>query len=190
MGYRELTKLFSSEQLPAEIIQFALERTPVMQRLIDDFLTGYYHVEGIKPKAIDEIAWRLSLGYFTLCHKYIKPVVDERINRYKMASLLELIIVKEQVLTLETKDEFSNRMLNAQFGTSAAFSLLNCMISDATNQLIFDTNNVGINDRVELIIDDHLTWLTSKPPHDLAIFINAQFYELMEVLAGADYQGN
>ncbi len=107
-----------------------------------------------------------------------------------MASLSEFTIVKIQVLNITTYNEKQNRELNAYFGMTAAFSLIDCMISETNKEPFCITLNNAINNRLQQILDDHKLCLETKDVNELPIFINAQFYELFEVFYHAPVQIN
>jgi hypothetical protein len=126
-----------------------------------------------------------------MCYLHIKPVVEDKINRFKMASLMELIIVKEQVLIhpqSTPQDDTLNRELNADFAIGAALSMISCMISGADQEIVTDTVNCEVNLRIENILKDHSVWLKTKPVKGMPVFINAQFYELIEMVNGIPLQ--
>lgn len=190
MKYEKLVKLDDFTQVDLSVEDKITRRAFDIQQLIDDFILGYEERELILVQPIENASRKLATLYFSICQEYIKPVIKEKINKYKMASLMKLLIVKEQIL-IHPKEEdggILTRTLNAELGMTASFSLINCMISEATKDFYFDTINASINHQVQKILEDHKLWLITKNLNEIPIFINAQFHELIEVLLGAPYQ--
>jgi len=191
MGYTELLD-FSEGELTGEPDFSALisRRVPVVQRLIDDF-TGFYSQKfGVIATAQNDVALKISSAYFFLIYNHVKPSVSARTNRYKMASVMELIIVKEQVLSIDSATEADEKKVNAIFGMMAALSLINCMISDAGQEFFCDTLNASVDAKVHRMLDDHQLWLETKNPNEFPIFINAQFYECIALITDLPIQIN
>ena len=190
MGYEELLDVIGDSVDFETINKLALERSPMIQRLINDFIFFYEEKYGVVVTlTADDIVMKLSQAYILMVHMKVKPLVDERINCYKMGALMELLIVKEQVLIhpeSET-DSHLNKTVNALFGMTASFSLINCMITTATKEFHFDSLNHQIDLRVKSILDNHKKWLETKELNDMPIIINGQFFELIHVLHTAPY---
>lgn len=192
MGYEELTNIENDSFDDTQLLELAQKRAISVQRLVDDFIKLYEEKYGHLAEPIDNIALKLSYAYLKLAYSKLKPLVDERINCYKMGSLMELLIVKEQVLNhpdSETNPHL-NRELNALFGMTAAFSLINCMINKADKEFYFDTINNYVDREVEKVLKDHRCWLETKELNEMPIIINSQFFHLIEILHGAPYQIN
>ncbi len=190
MGYSDITNLEEGFKSEEDIFQLASNRVPLIQNLVDDFLEFYQKKHKIKILVIEDIAQSISLSYFKLCYGYIKPVISNNTNRFKMASLMELVIVQQQVLRSDSYSKMQNRELNALFGMTAALSLINCMITNAKQEILSNTNNTEVDVRVDKILKDHLLWLKTKELDEMPIFINGQFYELMEILHVVPFQLN
>lgn len=191
MGYRELTNIDDALNDQPALTELSARRAPLVQQLIDDFINFYGKEYKVAISAIDDLAIKISSAYFSLCYTYVKPVIKDKTNRFKMASLMELIIVKEQVLFFsDDNNEENRRKLNAFFGMTAAFSLINCMISDATQEFFCNTINAEVNKKVHGMLEDHQQWLETKPLNDMPVFINAQFYESIELIHAAPFQIN
>ena len=97
---QELLKLHS---LPEEehykyIQNLATTRQAFIQKLLDDLVVLFKEEYDENVTYIDNANQKLALAYFRLCYKYIKPSVVENANRFKMASLMELLIIQEQIM--------------------------------------------------------------------------------------------
>ena len=190
MGYSNITNLEEGFKSEEDILQLASNRVSSIQNLVDDFLESYQKKYNIEIIVIEDIAQSISLSYFKLCYEYIKPIICNNTNRFKMASLMELVIVQQQVLRSDSYSKIQNRELNALFGMTAALSLINCMITNAKQEILSNTNNTAIDARVVKILNDHQLWLKTKELDEMPIFINGQFYELMEILQVVPFQLN
>lgn len=58
------------------------------------------------------------------------------------------------------------------------------MITDTSQKFFFDTNNTAVEDKMNGMHSDHRQWLEIKPLDELPVIINAQFYELVELIHG------
>ncbi|PHR32426.1 MAG: hypothetical protein COA38_06570 [Fluviicola sp.] len=184
------------EESRAEFIQkLADERQKHIHELLDYLVQLLESEFGTKVTYIDKASEKISLTYFYLCYKHIKPSVEEKINKFKMASVMELLIIQEQIFI--TEDESKRRRTNAIAGMSAAFSLINSMIHHDEEDLFYiDTKNIGVDARLKTILKNHVIWLETNgitegsDIHQMPVFINSQFHELIEVLAGARFEIN
>jgi hypothetical protein len=190
MGYNELIEIDDELQNKPDLQSLSTKRQPVLERLFNDFIGSYEDRKGIVLTIRENSIPKLSLAYFTFCYTYIKPAVEDKINRFKMASVMELLVVMEQVLVHPDEDESLDRQVNAEFGITAALSLINCMIANAKKEFCFDCHNVSINEKATEILDNHIYWLMAKDLNELPIIINAQFFELLELLHRAPIQLN
>lgn len=162
--------------------KLALDRIPSITQLTTDFIQFVQQSGNITITPIDDINEYLAYKYYAMCYEHVKPVIEDRANRYKMASIMELIIVDKQVLKCDTYNENENKALNADFAMGSALSLISCMINKPEDLCFFNTDNATVNENGDRIIKNHKTWLISKPKDSMPIFINAQFYELLELL--------
>ncbi len=188
MGYNILLDTNHEPLNPEEFNKLITDRSIFIKQLVDDFLNFYFNLKDIQLKTIDEVAIKISSVYYHFCYAFIKPTVKDKINKYKMASLMELLIVKEQVLI--HPDENKNREVNAIFGMMAAFSLIECMIQDATKSLFSNTHNAVVNKRIDQMLEDHQKWLETKYLNEMPVFINAQFFEFMQIIQSIPIQIN
>jgi hypothetical protein len=99
-----------------------------------------------------------------------------------MASILELIIVKEQIFEHPSGNEIDNRSVNASFAMAASVCKINCMTNHVKGDVASETENVSINERLDKMINDHKLWLETKSLNELPIIINAQYYEFLEII--------
>lgn len=188
-----LDNLPKDERLPY-IEKLAIQRQPNIQNLLNDLVFLYNEKYGIEPSIINNASLKLSYAYFLMCYKYTKPSVHEKVNRYKMGSLMELLIIKEQIMIHPNSEK--NQELNAIVGMSAAFSIINSMIQhDQSEGFYLDTRNVSIDDRIKIILINHRiwletngTWLENNMKKEMPVFINSQFHELLDIIAGASYE--
>lgn len=187
MSYDDLVEFqLESEE---DVDSRAKERIPHIQRLIDDFISAYQaKYSEVSISCIDDLAESLSYLYFSICFAHVKPVIQEKTNRFKMGSLMELVIVKTQGLIPSGDDVTEKRRLNAIFGITAALSLINSMVRANGGEIVFTTQNAAIDKKLEDLFDDHKLWLSTKSLDELPIFVNAQFYELLEVILTAPLQ--
>lgn len=177
------------------IQELANTREPAIQKLLDKLVKLMFNEYGKEVSYIDQASAKLALAYFYLCYIYIKPSVTANANRYKMASLMELLIVKQQIMT--HPDSFERQEINAIAGMCAAFSLINSMIRHDKEEIFYvDTRNKSVDDRMLEILHNHRVWLemsgvsNSETSDDMPVFINSQFHELIEVLASVPVQIN
>jgi hypothetical protein len=187
MGYPEISNIGVTRPDKSKI----QKRTNEIQRLVNDFIGFYENKHNIKISAIDDIAAKLSSAYFSICYTHVKPVVDDKINVFKMASIMELLIVKEQVLhhpESTEEDDTKNRQLNADFAMGAALSMISCMITNASQEIIPVTVNSSVNISIQERLEDHAVWLRTKPLTEMPVFINAQFYQMLEMIRGLPLQ--
>jgi hypothetical protein len=117
----------------------------------------------------------------------VKPFIEDKANRYKMASIMELIIVNEQVLRHPSGQIEEHRRANAIFGQTAALSLINCMISRTDQEFFCNTINESVNVRIRQMLDNHREWLQSKNLEDFPVFLNGQFYEFVDIAVSFPY---
>jgi hypothetical protein len=168
--------------------ELALQREPAVARLITDFADCYKKKYGIDLQLIPDLASKLSKVYFGLCYKYVKPFIEDKANRYKMASIMELIIVNKQVLRHPSGQIEEHRRANAIFGQTAALSLINCMISHTDQEFFCNTINESVNVRIRQMLDNHREWLQSKNLEDFPVFLNEQFYEFVDIAVSFPYE--
>lgn len=192
MGYEKLINIENKPPDNDKLEQIAVDRSKSIQCLIDDFLVFYEEKYSVVLEPIEDAALLLSYSYFKIVYSKIKPLVEERINCYKMGSIMELLIVKEQFLKHpDSKNNPSiDREVNALFGMTASFSMINCMISKADKEFYFDTLNHCLDVEVEKILSDHRQWLETKKLDEMPIIINAQFFHLLDILKNAPLQVN
>ena len=175
MGYKELVDIDDKLDLDTLI----LKRVSNIQQLVDDFLRFYENKYNVVVSITPDTAEIISSLYFTLLREDVKPVLNNKANRFKMASLMELVIIKYQLLIHPSCDETENKRLNSLFAMNAGLSLVDCMINNAGQEFFCDTKNAIVDKKVEKILDDHRLWLETKDLNEMPIFINAQFYELI-----------
>lgn len=190
MSYRRLIDIDKELENPANLQELINNRQSAIQKLVDDFKHHYQEKYKLDIQSIDDVAQKLSSLYFSMCYAHFKPAVEDKTNKFKMASLMELIIVKEQVLFHPQFDEPKNRELNADFGLIAAFSLIDCMISHSTQEVFCNTLNNPFNAKIDSIIDGHRTWLMTKKLTEMPILLNSQFYEMLDALQTIPIQQN
>lgn len=190
MPYRRLIDIDKELKNSSNLPELINNREPAIQKLVDDFKFNYQQKYGFEIQSIDDIARKISSVYFSMCYAHFKPAVEDKTNKFKMASLMELIIVQEQVLFHPDFDEQQTRELNADFGIVAAFSLIDCMISHSTQEVFCNTANNPFNDKIDRIIDGHRTWLITKQLTEMPILLNSQFYEMMEAFQTIPVQQN
>jgi hypothetical protein len=172
----------------SDLDALSLEREPSINRLISDFLSFYKSDKGIELICIEDMPLSLTYSYFLMLYTHIKPSIEANSSRYKMASILELVIVKEQMLSVpNSEDRVLKREINAKFGIYAALSLINCMKDANTLGILVDSKNAGVDEKIEQLIYDHETWLKTKPLNDVPIIINGQFYEVLESYHNGPY---
>lgn len=176
--------------IPKNIDIIAFERHELLLKFITK-ISNDYQVDYEKPilASIHDYGLKLSKLYFYTIYAHLKPTVAERINRYKMASVMELLIVKEQIFYIDGAEEAENRELNAFIGMMSAISIVNSMIffESSERRFIADTINVEINNNIEISLENHYRWLKSKELNDLPINLDAQYYELVTTLSSASY---
>lgn len=173
-----------------DLESLSAKRAVVIQRVIDDFVEYYENEFQILVNPIDSAAIKLATLYYEICYREVKPLILDKVNRYKMASLMELLIVKLQILNHPESETnvLLNRELNAKFAMSVGFCLIECMIVNVKRTFHFDSSNMGVNDRVKKVLDDHELWLKTKNLNDIPVIINSQFLELLDVMLSASYE--
>lgn len=185
MAYGQLVEENNIPSDQSDIESKTIAREPLIQRLIDDSRKYYHEKFGVEISIIDDASLKISYLYFLMCFTHIKPVIEDRTRRFKMASLMELIIVKEQIFKSEYFDDSKNRELNAQFGMIAALSMINSLIYEGRDGFFCSTMSASVDEKIKNILEDHKLWLRTKNLNDMPIFINGQFYELIELIHGA-----
>lgn len=190
MSYPEL--ILTDDQFAEgyDLESLAEKRASLIQQIIDDFIEYYEREFEVTVDVIENASQKLSLLYFTICYQEVKPLVNDKANRYKMASLMGLLIVKHQILIHPDSGDNPrlNRSLNAKFAMAVGFSIIDCMIVSVKTAYHFDTSNVAVNESVKKVIDDHELWLTTKNLNDLPMMINSQFLELLDIMLRASYE--
>lgn len=190
MGYPDLTK-FNFENNQVAISKLIESRTSQVERLFSDFTLYFkkkYGIELLKTVSPRQI----TALYFNYLYDEIKPLIRDKVNKCKMASLMELIIVQTQPFELPLEhDGFKNaREVNSEFAMSAAFSLIDCMINDASQEFFFDCGHLGIETAVNKLLEDHKLWLSVKNVNEIPVIINSQFYEFLELISKPAYKSN
>jgi len=69
---------------------------------------------------IENAAEKLTYLYFAISKKFVKPLVEDKISMFKMSSIIELIIVKEQIFGHPSGNQMDNRSANASFAMTVA----------------------------------------------------------------------
>ena len=180
----------------AEYIQnLADRREPYIQQLLDDLTIKFNEKYCINVTFIEEASAKLALAYFYLCYIYLKPSVNDNVNSFKMGSLMELLIVKEQIIIHPDPNE--QRRANAIGGMSAAFSLIDSMVYHDKEDIFYvNTKNNLVDESMKEILKNHIIWLemngiqSSETQYDMPVFINGQFHELIYLMGRASYEIN
>jgi len=179
-----------SQNLPDFTILVAKQALHI-QYLIDRFVSVYLRKYNIRIDSVQDAHLKLAHAGYSFAYRHVRPVIDDNEMRFKMASVLELLIVQEQVLSIPKADLLRNRELNALFGMTAALSLIECMIpaSATSNDFFFpSTNNAAINNKIDQMMKHHGTWLETRHLDEMPIILNAQFYELIELVHSSPLQ--
>lgn len=127
----------------------------------------------------EDSAQIITLLYFTVLEKEVKPFVPKRINRYKIASITELAIVKVQ--PFKSPNGNNEREVNAKFAFFTTISIILDISVDFDN-FNKPSGHIRIENLFETVKNQKLIWLEAKDPNDYPIFINALklyvFFEL------------
>ena len=90
----EIEKFFRLNEyllIPENIDKLAFDRHESLLKFISDLSEDYKRdFEKTILSRIDDYGLKLSKLYFYTIYAYVKPTVVERINRYKIASVMEV----------------------------------------------------------------------------------------------------
>jgi len=144
------------------------------------FLQAFDHSE---IQLIDNAAGVIASLHFEYVDAYIKPAVHENIDRHKIASLTELLIIRVQPLRVSDGDIVKQREANAllAFSVAGAFEMGLSENMDENN-LEYDSQSPAFNDSFAKIIEDHISFLEFLNPEDesFPIVSNAEFWRLID----------
>lgn len=155
------------------------KRSNEIEKAIGVFKTHYKDVHNIELSTIDFAADKLTNLYFTLLRNYVKPFVPKKVNRYKIASLTELCIVKIQPFYIE--NESQSRKVNANFAFFTTLSII-FDISKGVEGFNKSSSHLYVENLFENVKIQRLQWLESKNKDDFSIFCNGlTLYILFEL---------
>lgn len=128
----------------------------------------------------------ITLFYGRWLYKSVKPLLPKKVNRYKMAALTALTIVKVQPIKAE--DEYEQRKINGEFAFFTIISLILSMPEAKKSVYLpvdsFD-KDTGIT-RVEKVFsfsrNQILSWLIAKNKNSMPVFaFGGQLFILFEL---------
>jgi|GEM_PF-3353826 len=172
---------------PAEIAK----RIEELDRGIKSFLAEINEIgneleefrEYYDASPIENAASIIAILHFEIVDEYIKPAVHENIDRHKIASITELLIVKVQPLRLSNADEVKQRYLNALLAFTVAASLEMGLYQNVNwGTLELDSASNEFNENFSKIIEDHICYLEMRDPDsfELPIISNSEFWRLVD----------
>ena len=121
---------------------------------------------------IDDAAAKITGVYFEILKVHVKPLIPKKVNKFKMASVLALTIIKLQ--PIQKSDPTEGRMIN---GDLALFVAMN-VILDMAKPDGFDVD-YGLHyleSAIKKVKSQHLSWLRLKELNSFPIFPVAAFY--------------
>ncbi|WKD85195.1 hypothetical protein KCTC32516_00535 [Polaribacter huanghezhanensis] len=146
------------------------KRKQEFERAIEIFSLKHFKRTGTKLNTINFASAKITRLYFDWLKTNVKPFVPKRINKYKIASLAELCIVKVQPFYIENNENMT-RKINAEF---AFFVTVSLIIGISKHTFNFDKGS-SIK-RVEDIFDisktQRIQWLEAKNPNEFPVFSN------------------
>lgn len=139
----------------------------------------------LDPKAAAKIA-ALHLNYI---QTHVRDVLDERANRFKVASGLELCSVCTQPFT--AADPALTRKINAEFAFACALGAIeeiDCASPDHIEIELSRINHVQIVDTLHESKRQHVLWLESKDLTEMPFLSNASYLEILWLCLNIRYQ--
>lgn len=139
------------------------------------------HGEGIS--IVDHAPWKIGHYYWWLLVTYIRPVLapGAKANRYKVAALLELCIVRVKPIRNPGNKRAEFRA-NAQLGMVAAMTVINDFIGDIRIMRPDATDTTEMANAIRTILDDHEDAMFLKNDNVMPILINSGYWQSLDCL--------
>ena len=152
-------------------------RAEKIQKALDNFKSFYARDKSTDIEYIDNASLLISAVYYQLLQDSIKIYTPTRVNKFKMASLLEMVIVRVQPFKGSTQS--IQRNYNGEFAFFAALSLV---ISMPPAHFEKSTSIKVVEDLFDSLKKQHLDWLKNKNIHSMPVFCNGAFLCLFFLL--------
>lgn len=139
----------------------------------------------LDPKA----AAKIAALHYQYMQTYVRDVLDERANRFKVASGLELCSACVQPFT--AADPTLSRKINAEFAFACALGAIeeiNCASPDYVELELSRINHIQIVDTLQESKRQHVLWLESKDLNEIPFLSNASYLELLWLCLAIRYQ--
>lgn len=139
----------------------------------------------LDPKA----AAKIAALHYEYMQAHVRDVLDERANRFKVASGLELCSVCVQPFT--ASDPSLSRKLNAEFAFACALGAIeeiDCASPEQIELELSRINHVQIVDTLHESKRQHVLWLESKSLEEMPFLSNASYLELLWLCLNIRYQ--
>ncbi len=160
------------------------ERAEVIERGITHFVSRYGDFQ-----LIDSASLKIAGVYYQILKKYVRPLVPKNINKFKIAAITAMTIVKLQPIVMRSNEALTvkeKRLYNAKFGYFVGVSIiLDMMYPDEDIDKITGIN--AIDDSMKIIQKQHLKWLELKKLDDFPIFPVAAFYYIFFTMFQTKY---
>lgn len=134
-------------------------------------------------------AAKIAALHFEYMQTYVRDVLDERANRFKVASGLELC--SDCVQPFTAANASLSRKINAEFAFACALGAINeidCAAPDRIEIELIRINHKQIADTLLESKRQHVLWLESKDLHEMPFLSNASYLELLWLCLSIRYQ--
>jgi hypothetical protein len=148
-------------------------------RLLEDFAKNYKREFGVSIEYTENAAFELTVYYYRVLMRDVWPYVPKRVNRYKIASILELVIMDLQPIHFE--EPIRRRRLNSFI---AYYAAIGAIASFTPSGSIAIPQDPYVNGVLAAVKKQHLQWLYGKKRTDFPIFSNASFLTLLHLISG------
>lgn len=152
------------------------------ERLLNSFVRLYKKYENVDVELINDAAYELTVYYYHILRRDVWPYVPKKVNRYKIASILELVIMDLQPIYV--LDPVARRKINSHFAYHAA---VGAIASFKPNGIAAITHD-GYTDKFLVAIkQQHVEWLYGKKRTDFPIFSNGLFLAVLHTMEGSSF---
>ncbi|PQJ76517.1 hypothetical protein [Polaribacter glomeratus] len=164
-----MEKDFEDIKLPLEKVEIRLQE---FKNAIKIYKTKHFNRTGNNIDVVDKAVEKMTSLHYGWLYSNVKPLVPKRINKYKMASLAELCVIKIQTFILkDLKDLKETRKINADFAFFCCLSMITGMSQDTSN-FLKGSSIKRVEDIFHIVKSQRLKWLECKNIDEFPVFSN------------------
>ncbi len=165
-----------------------LLRADIFSNWLNSFCEQRLKKESISVELKQNSPEILTMMHFELRKELLGPVVKNRIDKFKIASLTEFVIMLQLPIVPQSPDPKDILYENSQFALFVGYNIVHCFENNSystfypNNKKPLGTDNEMLNDMFQSIVNKHLDFFATpfSKPVTLPIVSNAFFWEFFE----------